>query len=362
MARLRRSDLGAPGIARRRCGKGFTYRWHNGAPVVDDDTLERIRKLAVPPAWKDVWICPWPNGHIQAIGVDAAGRRQYRYHDVWRAHRDREKFERALDFARDLPRLRATVTRDLRGSDLDRPRVLAAVVRLLDLGAFRVGGSEYVEANDTYGLVTLRKAHVRVSGDTMHFDYPAKGSIDRVFEATDPDVAPVVRALRRRRSGSDQLFAYKANGRWVDLRCEDVNTFIKEECGEQYSAKDFRNWTATVLAASLICVRPAARSQTHMRREVNAVIKEVAEHLGNTPAVCRNSYIDPRVFDRYGDGATITPRLAERLGGELTNGARAAVESAVVDLLSDEPTSTKSAKRTKRPKVAKNTKSGALAA
>jgi DNA topoisomerase IB len=214
--------------------------------------------------------------------------------------------------------------------------VLAAVVRLLDLGAFRVGGAEYVEANDTYGLVTLRKEHVRVSGDTMHFDYPAKGSIERVFEATDPDVVPVVRTLRRRRSGSGQLFAYKDKGRWVDLRSEDVNAYIKEECGEQYSAKDFRNWTATVLAASLICTRPEPHSQTQLRRCVNAVVKEIAEHLGNTPSVCRSSYIDPRVFDRYAGGSTIAPRLAERLASGLTNGARAAVESAVVDLLSDE--------------------------
>ena len=335
VARLRRSDLGAPGIARRRCGKGFRYRWHNGASVADPETRERIRKLAIPPAWKDVWICPWPNGHIQAVGVDAAGRRQYRYHDAWRVHRDREKFERALEFARDLPRLRSTVDRDLRRSGVDHRRVVAAVVRLLDLGAFRVGGMEYVEANDTYGLVTLRKSHVRLAGDTIHFEYPAKCSIERVFEASDPDVVPVVRSLRRRRSGSDQLFAYKDKDHWVDLRSDDVNAYIKQECGEQYSAKDFRNWTATVLAAALVSGCPVPRSQTELRRALNGVVKEVAEHLGNTPAVCRSSYIDPRVFDRYAGGSTISSRLAERFAGELTNGRRAAVESAVVDLLSD---------------------------
>jgi DNA topoisomerase IB len=336
VARLRRSDLGAPGIVRRRCGKGFHYRWHNGAPVADPETQERIRALAIPPAWKDVWICPWPNGHIQAVGVDAAGRRQYRYHDTWRAHRDREKFDRALEFAQDLPRLRATVERDLRRPGADRRRVLAAVVRLLDLGAFRVGGMEYVEANDTYGLVTLRKSHVRLSGDTMHFEYPAKCSIERVFATADADVLPVVRSLRRRRSGSDQLFAYKDKGHWVDLRSDDVNAYIKEECGERYSAKDFRNWTATVLAAALVSECPVPRSQAELRRGVNGVVKEVAEHLGNTPAVCRSSYIDPRIFDRYAGGSTISSRLAARLAGELTNGGRAAVESAVVDLLADD--------------------------
>jgi len=335
VARLRRSDLSAPGIVRRRRGKGFEYRWHNGAPVADRDTRERIRTLAIPPAWKDVWICPWPNGHIQAIGVDAAGRRQYRYHDVWRVHRDREKFARAVQFARDLPRLRATVTRDLRRTDFDRRRILAAVVRLLDMGAFRVGGMEYVEANDTYGLVTLRKDHLRVTGSTMHFAYPAKGSIERVFDAQDPEVLPIVRTLRRRRNGGPHLFAYKERGRWIQLRTEDVNAYIKEECGQDYSAKDFRNWTATVLAACLLALAPAAASQTARKRGVNAVVKDVAEHLGNTPAVCRSSYIDPRVFDRFAGGSTIPVRLAARLPGELANGSRAAVESAVVDLLGD---------------------------
>ena len=195
MSRLRRSDLDVPGITRRRCGKGFHYRWSSGAPVVDEATRSRIKGLAVPPAWADVWICPWPNGHIQAIGVDSAGRRQYKYHDVWRADRDREKFERALRFAGCLPDLRASVHQELQHSELDRPRVLAAVVRLLDLGAFRIGGMEYAETNETYGLVSLLRTHVRVNGDQLCFDYPAKGSLERVFETEDADVAEVVSAL-----------------------------------------------------------------------------------------------------------------------------------------------------------------------
>ncbi len=326
-----------PGIARRRYGRGFSYRWWDGHKVVDDDTLDRIRKLAVPPAWTNVWICPWPNGHIQAIGTDAAGRRQYRYHDTWRVHRDREKFDRALRFAQDLPRLRATVARDLQHDGPDRSRVLAAIVRLLDLGAFRIGGREYAETNETYGVVSLQRAHVRVKGHTMTFDFPAKGSLERVFAARDPEVAQVVRLLKKRRGGDAQLFQYKVDGRWRPVRTEDVNDYIKEECGPDYSAKDFRNWTATVLAAALFAGRPAPASHRRQRRAVSDVVAEVAIHLGNTPAVCRSSYIDPRVIDRFSTGSTVRPKLAARLTekskGMTDTFGRQAVESAVVALI-----------------------------
>jgi DNA topoisomerase IB len=337
MPRLRRSDLTMPGIARRRCGRGFSYRWWNGQKVADDDTLGRIRKLAVPPAWTDVWICPWPNGHIQAIGTDVAGRRQYRYHDMWRVHRDREKFDRALRFAQDLPRLRSTVARDLQQQGADRSRVLAAIVRLLDLGAFRIGGREYAETNETYGVVTLQKSHVRVKGNTITFDFPAKGSLERVFEARDSEVAPLVQLLKKRRGGDAQLFQYKVDRRWRPVSTDDVNDFIKEECGPDYSAKDFRNWTATVLAASLFAGRPAPVSLRRQRRAVADVVAEVAIHLGNTPAVCRSSYIDPRVIDRFSTGSTLRPKLAARMtkgSKAMTDAfARQAVESAVVALI-----------------------------
>lgn len=329
-----------PGIVRRRCGRGFSYRWRDGQKVLHDDTLTRIRKLAVPPAWTDVWICPWPNGHIQAIGTDAAGRRQYRYHDTWRVHRDREKFDRALRFAQDLPRLRATVARDLQHARPDRSRVLAAIVRLLDLGAFRIGGREYAETNETYGIVSLQRSHVRVKGNTMTFDFPAKGSLERVFAARDPEVARLVQLLKKRRSGDAQLFQYKVDGRWRPVRTEDVNDYIKEECGRDYSAKDFRNWTATVLSAALFASRPAPSSLRRQRRAVSEVVAEVAIHLGNTPAVCRASYIDPRVIDRFSTGSTIKPKLAARMtdgSNAMTDTfARQAVESAVVSLIGAE--------------------------
>lgn len=334
MFRLRRSDLAAPGIHRRRCGKGFHYRWPDGSPVVDEATLSRIKHVAVPPAWRDVWICPWPNGHIQAIGVDAAGRRQYRYHDLWRAHRDREKFERALRFAECLPNLRATIGRDLQRPALDRPRVLAAAVRLLDLGAFRIGGMEYAETNETYGLVSLLRTHVRIRGDVLCFDYPAKGSLERVFETRDAAVAEVVCTLKRRRSTDDQLFAFKDGGHWHPLRTEDVNAHIKQTCDQDCSAKDFRNWSATVLMSALLAVSPEQTSGRGQRRAVKEAIEQVAVRLGNTPTVCKSSYIDPRVIDRYSAGWTIPSRLAQRMLRDPSNPmARQAVEAALMNLL-----------------------------
>lgn len=334
MSRLRRSDLAIPGILRRRCGRGFHYRWSNGARVADEATLSRIKKLAIPPAWTDVWICPWPNGHIQALGVDAAGRRQYRYHDLWRAHRDREKFERALRFAECLPNLRAEVNRDLRHRALDRPRVLAAVVRLLDLGAFRIGGMEYAETNETYGLVSLLRTHVRIKGDLLCFDYPAKGSLERVFETKDAAVAEVVSALKRRRSTDGQLFAFKDGSHWRTLRTEDVNGLIKQACDQDCSAKDFRNWCATVLVSALLAVSPPVTSGRGQRRAVKEAVEQVAVQLGNTPTVCRSSYIDPRVIDHYSSGSTIPSKLAKRMLHDASNPmARQAVETALAELL-----------------------------
>ena len=334
MARLRRSDLSVPGIRRRRCGKGFHYRWSNGASVVDESTLSRIKTLAVPPAWTDVWICPWPNGHIQAIGVDAAGRRQYRYHDVWRAHRDREKFERAVRFAEHLPQLRAAVSRDLQESGLDRARVLATVIRLLDLGAFRIGGSEYADTHESYGLVSLLRTHVRIKGDLLCFDYPAKGSLERVFEARDEAVADVVSALKRRRSTDGQLFAFKNGVRWRPLRTDDVNALIKQACDADCSAKDFRNWSATVLMSALLAVAPTATSGRGQRRTVKEAVEQVAVQLGNTPTVCKSSYIDPRAIDCYLSGLTISSRLAGRMLEKWSNPmARQAVETELIGLL-----------------------------
>jgi DNA topoisomerase IB len=304
--RLRRSDTNGTGINRRGQGRGFSYSWSTGQRVTDTDVLERIKALAIPPAWRDVWICPWPNGHIQAIGTDAAGRRQYRYHDAWRKRRDNEKYDRALEFGRALPSMRKTIGRDLAGSELGKRRVLATGVRLLDIGCFRVGSEEYAHDNDTYGVATMLKEHVSLHGDTLVFDYPAKGSIPRTLTISDPETRDVLRTLRRRRGGSDELLAWKDGRKWVDIRAADLNLYIKEEAGADFSAKDFRTWSATVLAAVVLGRdAEAARSKTAQRRVVTAAVKEVAEYMGNTPAVCRSSYIDPRIIDRFHAGETI---------------------------------------------------------
>jgi DNA topoisomerase IB len=311
--------------------------------VTEPEVLDRIRQLTVPPAWREVWICPWPNGHIQAVGTDAAGRRQYRYHDAWRARRDREKFEHALRFAEALPGLRATVAADLRRPGFGRRRVLATAVRLLDVGCFRVGGEEYAEEHETFGVATLRREHVTTHGDVARFDYPAKGSQRRVIEVADADVVAVVRALKRRRSGPEDLLAYRRDGRWVDVLSSDVNDYIKESAGFEFSAKDFRTWSATVLAAVELAqvVAPAPPSASARRRQVSRALSAVSEYLGNTPAVCRASYVDPRVIDRFHAGDRALARLVELVRhldpADRADGRREAVERAVADLLADAP-------------------------
>ena len=339
MARLRRVDASGPGIRRRRRGRGFEYFDVDGEPIADIETLERIRELAIPPAWKDVWICPYPNGHIQAIGVDAAGRKQYRYHQRWRERRDQIKFDKMIEFARALPRLREAAAADVRRDGFPRERVLACAVRLLDRGFFRIGGEEYAEENESYGLATMQKRHVKLGdGYTLTFDFEAKSGKRQVKSVVDPDVYEVVAALKARRAGGRDLLAYQADGAWFDVKSADINAYIKEATGGDFSAKDFRTWTGTILAAVGLAVSPAGTSKTAKKRAITRVINEVAHYLGNTPAVARASYIDPRVFDRYLDGITIGGALTE-IGdvGEIGEPAfQGAVEEAVLDLLEDE--------------------------
>ena len=302
--------------------------------MTDEETLDRIRALAIPPAWSDVWICPWPNGHIQALGTDSAGRRQYRYHDQWRTCRDREKFDRVTDFAEALPKLRAKVKRDLARPGLVRDRVLAAIVRLLDVGLFRVGGQEYALEHDTFGVASLRKEHVAIDDGVMTFDYPAKGSAEREVEVRDPPTCAVVTALRRRRTGGDNLFAYRRGRQWVDAGSRDVNDYIKEAAGGRFSAKDFRTWSATVLAATALAQQPpASESKKAQRAAEKDAVLTVAQQLGDTPAVSRSSYIDPRIMDRYEKGETIDKNIVNK---RRANGAPApVVEKAVVHLLEE---------------------------
>jgi DNA topoisomerase-1 len=248
--RLRRSDCSEPGLRRGGRGRGFEYFDESGDRVTDEDTLERVRDLAIPPAWREVWICPDPLGHLQATGIDDAGRKQYLYHDRWRERRDRAKFERMVSFARALPRLRRRLVADLNGSEPNRERVLACSVRLLDIGLFRIGGEEYADRGGGLGLTTIRKRHVTIEGPSALFDYPAKGGIRRVQTVEDSECVALMRRLRRRRSGGDQLLAYRDGRAWVPVRADDVNEYLKERLGEEFSAKDFRTWNATVLAAA----------------------------------------------------------------------------------------------------------------
>ena len=330
--RLRRSDPTGPGIMRRRRGKGFQYVDAEGTRVDDPELLQRIHELVIPPAWQEVWICPYPGGHIQATGIDARGRKQYLYHQKWRQRRDQEKFDSMIRFARSLPAMREAVDRDLAGGELSVEQVLACAVRLLDKGFFRIGSEDYAVTNETYGLATMHKAHVRLDGDVLLFDYPAKHGKRRVQSVVDGDVAAVIRRLKARRGGGEELLAFKRGGRWVDVRSPDINRYLKDVTGLDVSAKDFRTWNATVLAAVALAVSGVARgTKTGRKRATTRAIKEVAHYLGNTPAVARASYIDPRVFDRFNDGMTIDPAIAVTRTDEPA--IQGAVEEAVLDLL-----------------------------
>jgi DNA topoisomerase IB len=335
MARLRRVDCSDTGIVRRRRGRGFEYVDEDGRRITEPAVLDRIRELAIPPAWEDVWICPYPMGHIQATGIDAAGRKQYRYHDRWRERRDAQKFESMIRFARALPRLRARVAEDLARPGMPRERVLACAVRLLDRGFFRIGSEDYAEENDTYGIATMQKRHVTVSGDEVTFDYEAKGGQRRLQTIGDPEVAELVRALKQRRGGGEELLAYKVGRHWVDVKSADINEYVKDAAGEEFSAKDFRTWSGTVLAAVGLAVSGPARGTKSSRKRAKArAVKEVARYLGNTPTVARASYIDPRVFDRFDGGLTIAgvlPELAEDTAA--WPDLQGAIEQGVLDLI-----------------------------
>jgi DNA topoisomerase IB len=338
VVRLRRVSTSGPGIHRVRSGKDFRYVDAAGQPVTDPSVLERISSLVLPPAWEDVWICAAPNGHVQATGVDAKGRRQYRYHDAWRVQRDLAKHDRILDFASRLPAARERLREDLQGAALTRTRILACAVRLLDLGFFRIGGEQYASENQSYGLATLRKEHVRVSkAGEIELEFTGKSGKLWHRSLAEPEVCAVVIALKRRRSGGDELLAYRheSSGAWVDVKSGDINGYLREVTGADDTAKDFRTWSATVLAAIGLAVSTHAESPTARKRAVTRVVKEVADKLGNTPAVCRSSYIDPRIIDLYDNGITIAHEL-EALGEEASYGSPAfqgAIEAAVLSLL-----------------------------
>src|SRR6202167_5490309 len=288
---LTRSDPHGPGISRRRDGARFRYDDPSGAPVTDAETLLRIKALAIPPAWTNVWISPNPLGHIQATGVDSRGRTQYRYHQLWREQRDAQKFAHMLRFAGALPELRAATVHDLRRRNLNRDRVASGVVRLIDLGLFRIGGEKYAELDHHYGATTLEKRHVRVTRDALTFDYIAKEGKHRAITVTDQAIRPTVRVLARSSNGLDTLFAWEHGDAWLPLRSHDVSSYIAERAGGHFTAKELRTWNATVLMALALANAGPAPGERTRSRVIAAGVREVSGWLGDTSAVTRASYI-----------------------------------------------------------------------
>ena len=308
--RLRRSDLTEPGYGRRRSGRGFTYSDAAGGALRDPAAIARIKALVLPPAWRDVWISPDPRGHIQATGMDAAGRKQYRYHDAWRVTRDRAKFDHSLEVAALLPEVRERLCADLTtGRGLSRDRVLAAIVRLLDMGTFRVGSAQYADRDEdpSYGLSTLRPDHVRTKGGCVILEFTGKSGIEHAAPVGDGEVCAVLKDLKRRRRGQDRLFAYwdPAARRWPLVHADMINEYLREITGEQMTAKDFRTWHGTLKAARELAAAGPQPTETQRKKVVAHAMREVADLLGNTPAVARASYVDPRVVDRFAAGETV---------------------------------------------------------
>ncbi|WP_418060436.1 DNA topoisomerase IB [Pimelobacter simplex] len=306
MPRLRRTSPGEPGWTRRRAGRGFVYVDAEGDRLPDAD-VQRCRDLVIPPAWTDVWICPAGNGHLQAVGTDDAGRRQYLYHPAWVARRSAEKHERVVTLGRRLPRIRERVAADLAEDDLGPTATCALAVRLIDLGCFRIGSDVYAAENGSFGLTTLERDHVRRRGETLVFAFTGKSGIEHHVEIDD-EVAVAALDRRRRRRRKDR--------RLLDVGADDVNAYVREVSGLDVTAKDFRTWHATVLAAAALAEAPGPdASRTARKRAVAGAMREVADFLGNTPALARSSYVDPRVVDAYDEGRTI--RAAVRRGGDV---------------------------------------------
>jgi DNA topoisomerase IB len=348
--RLRTVSPNQPGWTRRRAGKGFTYADEHGDRLNGSD-VERIKGLVIPPAWKEVWICPFPNGHIQAVGVDDAGRRQYIYHPVWRIQRDAAKFDRILQMAKKLPKARAVVAAHLigdEGADLvTRERVMACAVRLMDVGYFRVGSDEYAEEHGSYGLTTLLKTHVRKKQDQLVFAFVGKSGIEHEIVVDDPHVGAVIDLLRHRRGGGDELLAFKDGRLWRDVTAEGVNAYLLELFGGDVTAKDFRTWHATVIAATVLAENPnPGETKTARRMAIRQAVVEVSEYLGNTPAIARNSYVDPRVLDLYEDGTTIAAAL--RKAPRNPQRRQEHLEKAVLRMLSRAPSAADRAARLRR--------------
>jgi DNA topoisomerase I len=291
-----------PGIRRVKSGAGFGYRDANGEPVRDEKTLDRIRALAIPPAWTDVWICPSPRGHIQATGRDVKGRKQYRYHDRWREVRDGGKFDRLIEFGRALPKLRARVEKDLARRGLPREKVLAAVIRLMEITLVRVGNEEYAKQNKSFGLTTLRDRHVKIGASHAIFEFRGKSGKVHRTGFRDRRLARIVKACQD--LPGQRLFQYlDEDGIQRVVESADVNAYLREALGDDFSAKDFRTWAGTVAAARALAMQPECATPAEAKRNINTCVKAVAGVLGNTAAVCRSAYIHPLVLEAYAEGA-----------------------------------------------------------
>lgn len=331
--RLRRSALNTPGITRMRRGKGFAYYDANGVLLADEKMLQRIKDLVIPPAWKKVWISPHPNGHIQAVGTDVAGRRQYLYHQAWQEERAEEKFDRVLELSLKLPEWRSRIAEDLAGRGLKRDRVLALALHLLDRGYFRAGGEQYAEENESYGLATLQCDHVVLRNGSVAFDYPAKSGVQRTLEVEDAEVVRAIRSLLRRADRTERLLVCRTASGWADIRADDLNVRFKELVGDDYSVKDLRTWHGTVLAAEAFVDADPPASEKVVKRVASAVMKEVADGLGNTPAVARGSYVDPRVVKGYEQGFTIATAVRRASRARVPNDSQAILEKATRTLI-----------------------------
>ena len=332
MVRLRTVSTGMPGWTRRRAGRGFSYLDEHGDRL-PAEAVQRVRDLVIPPAWEDVWICPAPNGHLQAVGTDEAGRRQYLYHPAWRERRDLEKYQRVMRLGRVLAEVRLRLATDLSGDGMSRERASAIAVRLLDLGYFRIGNDVYTDQHGSFGLTSLERRHVRRDGDTLVFEFTGKSGVDHLIEIDDALVLAAIDILRRRRSRTDPaLLAYKEGRLWRRLDPTLVNDYVRQVTELEVSAKDFRTWHATVLAAQALAdTEEAGDTAASRKRAVSEAMAEVADYLGNTSTVARSSYVDPRVLELYEQGRTITPSSRRsRLDPEQQ---RAATERAVLRLL-----------------------------
>ncbi|WP_181313111.1 DNA topoisomerase IB [Nocardioides campestrisoli] len=334
MPRLRRTSPDQPGWTRRRAGRGFVYLDEHGERL-DEEDAQRVRDLVIPPAWRDVWVTPYPHGHLQAVGTDDAGRRQYLYHPQWRAKRDAAKFDRVLEFGKAMSKAREVVLTDLGTEGMTRGRACAVAVRLLDLGYFRIGNDVYADQNGSFGLTTLERRHVTRRGDRLIFCFIGKSGVEHCIEIDDPAVVEAIEVMRRRRNRDEpRLLTWKDGRQWRTLDAAAVNEYIRDTTGVEATAKDFRTWHATVIAAGhLAQTEEPGKTRASRRRALAACFREVSEFLGNTPTLARSSYVDPRVVEAYEEGRTV--RLESR-SWKTPDERQAAMERAVLDLLVDE--------------------------